>query len=159
MPQVSVNRTIDDQFGDSVSGVLPVYTPLSVWNLGTSCPDCEVHPDPALAFNHTWHDSSQFPGGAPVSLTLQFVGTAISVFCIVPPLAPNVISRYSLNYNLDGGAATGTFSLSPNSTTAFLYNVSVVALQALPNQAHTLSISTDDGINGSIFLFDYAVYT
>ncbi|KAJ7778747.1 hypothetical protein DFH07DRAFT_539291 [Mycena maculata] len=158
MPQVFLNRTIDDEFGDSVSGALPTYRPDSYWNVGTSCTICEVHPDPTLAFNHTWHDTSQLPGHAPVSVTLDFVGTAIYVFCIAPPITTNVVTLYNLNFTLDG-VRSGTFSYSPTSTTDFVYNLSVVSLESLANEPHTLLVSTDDSENGSIFLFDYAVYT
>ncbi|KAJ6500739.1 hypothetical protein C8R45DRAFT_79801 [Mycena sanguinolenta] len=160
MPQVISNRTIDDQFGDSVSGLVPTYNPPSFWKVGASCGSgCAVHPDPTLAFNHTWHDSSQFPNEAPVSVSLQFTGTAVWVFCIAPPITENVITSYNLSFTLDNGAHTGTFSYAPTSSSDFLFNVPVVSLPTLANTAHTLVIATDDSVDGSIFLFDYAVYT
>ncbi|KAF7359115.1 hypothetical protein MSAN_01253000 [Mycena sanguinolenta] len=160
MPQVISNRTIDDQFGDPVSGLVPSYSPSSFWKEGASCGSgCAVHPDPTLAFNHTWHDSSQFPNEAPVSVSLQFTGTAVWVFCIVPPLTENVITSYNLNFTLDNGKQQGTFSYTPTSSSDFLFNVPVVSLPTLANTAHTLVIATDDSVDGSIFLFDYAVYT
>ncbi|KAJ7144948.1 hypothetical protein C8R43DRAFT_891036, partial [Mycena crocata] len=155
---VFVNRTIDDQFGDSISGVRPTYSPASSWSPNSSCNGCLLHPDPALAFNHTWHDSSQFPGTSPVSLTLEFVGTAVYVYCIVPPITANVVTSYNLNFTLDG-ESRGKLSHTPTSNTEFVYNYSVLSLESLPNQTHTLLISTDDSDNGSAFLFDYAVYT
>jgi len=152
------NRTIDDQLGDLVTGVLPSYNPASSWKEGTSCGSaCAVHP--LRAFEGTWHDSSQFPNEAPVSVSLNFTGTAIWVFCIVPPITPGVITSYNLSYTLDNGAQNGTFLYTPTSTSDFLYNVSAVALPTLANTTHNLVISTDDSVNGSIFLFDYAVYT
>ncbi|KAJ7184507.1 hypothetical protein C8R46DRAFT_1208700 [Mycena filopes] len=159
MPQVISNRTIDDVSGDSVTGALPTYIPASSWRPGSTCPDCKVHPNASLAFDHTWHDNSQLPGRAPVSLSLDFVGTAIYVFCIVPAIQDGVVSRYSLNFSLDDGASQGTFLYIPTSSTDLLYNVSVVSLPSLDNKAHNLLVSTDDSVNGSIFLFDYAVYT
>jgi len=158
MPQVISNRTIDDQFGDSVSGVLPSYSPIRFWEAGASCSNCSVHPDPAFAFNHTWHDSSQFPGEQSVSVSLEFTGTAVWVFCIVPPITTNAITRYNLSFDLDDGAHRGTFLYSPTSSSEYLYNVPAVTLPSLPNTAHTLLIATDDSVDGSIFLFDYAVY-
>jgi hypothetical protein len=73
----------------------------------------------------------------------------------------NEITRYTdLSFNLDDGAHRGTFLLTPTSSSEFLYNVPAVSLPTLPNAAHTLSITTDDSVaDGSIFLFDYAVYT
>ncbi|KAJ7118945.1 hypothetical protein C8R44DRAFT_922769, partial [Mycena epipterygia] len=152
------NRTIDDQSGDSVSGVLPTYSPARFWQQGSSCTSCRFHPDPSQVFDHTWHDSSQFPGEAPVSLTLDFAGTAVYVFCIVPPITPNATTVYNLNFTLDG-VSHGTYSYSPTSSTEFMYNVSVLSLESLLNKTHTLLISTDSSVDGSIFLFDYAVYT
>ncbi|KAF7353825.1 hypothetical protein MVEN_01068100 [Mycena venus] len=63
-----------------------------------------------------------------------------------------------MSFSLDTGAHQGRFLYNPTSS-EFLYNVPVVSLPSLPNTAHTLSISTDDSTSGSIFLFDYAVYT
>ncbi|KAJ7611686.1 hypothetical protein FB45DRAFT_1037332 [Roridomyces roridus] len=86
-------------------------------------------------------------------------GTAIEVFCIAPPLTTNAITDYHLNFTLDGGTRHGTFSYAPSSSTQFVYNLSVVALQGLENVAHELVVSTDDSDVGSVFLFDYAVYS
>ncbi|KAJ7253311.1 hypothetical protein B0H12DRAFT_593544 [Mycena haematopus] len=177
MPQVISNRTIDDQFGDSVSGTLPSYNPAPFWKpvrypssdlslpdqseQGASCTTCagSAHLDPALAFDHTWHDSSQFPAEAPVSVSLEFTGTAVWVFCIAPPIMPGVITNYNLNFTLDDGAQQGTFSYTPTSNSDAVYNIPVVSLPSLANTGHTLVISTDNSVDGSIFLFDYAVYT
>ncbi|KAJ6457075.1 hypothetical protein C8R47DRAFT_174881 [Mycena vitilis] len=160
MLQVFANRTIDDQFGDSVTGVIPSYNPALFWKPGASCgSNCSLHPDPAVAFKHTWHDSSQFPASEPVSVSLDFVGTAVWVFCIVPPLLHNdTITRYNLSFSLDNGAHIGRFGYSPTGG-EFLYNVPVVSLPSLPNATHNLFVSTDDSVSGSVLLFDYAIYT
>ncbi|KAF7294608.1 hypothetical protein MIND_00997400 [Mycena indigotica] len=157
------NRTIDDNFGDLVTGLQPIYTPDGYWSFDSTCSSCVFRPDPKLAFNGSWHDSSQFVNTAPVSVTLSFSGTAIYVFCIVPPIIQGTISRYRLNYTLETIAATsktstmtGNFSLDPRSTTDYQYNVPVVSISGLDNTAHTLRVSTNDA---SVFLFDYAVYT
>ncbi|KAJ6606198.1 hypothetical protein DFH09DRAFT_896246, partial [Mycena vulgaris] len=152
------NRTIDDQSGDSVSGLRPTYRPAPFWSLNSSCDGCLFHPDPSLAFNHTWHDSSQLPGHDPVSVTLEFAGTAVYVFCIIPPITTNAVTSYNLNFTLDG-ISRGTFSQSPTSSTEYVYNVSVLSLESLSNKPHSLLISTDDSVDGSAFLFDYVVYT
>ncbi|KAJ7272834.1 hypothetical protein C8J57DRAFT_260268 [Mycena rebaudengoi] len=158
MPQTFQNRTIDDESGDSVSGAKPVYSPPTYWSLNSSCDGCKVHPNASLAFNRTWHDSSQLPGNGPVSITLEFTGTAIYVYCIVPPVIPGVVSLYNLNFTLDG-ADSGRFHFSPTSTADYLYNVPALSLPSIPNQKHSLVMSTDNSVDGSIFLFDYAIYT
>lgn len=55
------NRTIDDTYGDSVTGALPTYTPPVDWTAGQNCSDCLVAPrDLSQVLNGTWHDTSQF---------------------------------------------------------------------------------------------------
>jgi hypothetical protein len=36
------NRTIDDEFGDVVTGIQPVYQPASAWNFGPDCTKCNI---------------------------------------------------------------------------------------------------------------------
>ena len=74
----STNITIDDQFGDELTGQLVYYVPVnSGWQQGSQCPTCSLQPDPHLAYKGTWHDSkvgvsSDAPG--PYSFTLMFAG-------------------------------------------------------------------------------------
>ena len=122
----SVNVYIDDQTGDSATGVLPTYAPLSAWNQGAGCLSCAADPNTSQAHGGTWHDATYNPGKdfQPFGFTLQFngkflllisshlmvnhqynctVGTAISIFNIVQY---NVFS--SLNFSVDGNDA-GSF--------------------------------------------------
>ena len=65
------NRTIDDTNGDSATGVLPQYS--GSWNIGQNCPGCDLQPDPAGAFEGTWHDSTS--GSTDMhTVTLSFEG-------------------------------------------------------------------------------------
>lgn len=49
-------RYIDDQAGDSVTGVVPFYQ--GQWALGSNCPTCVLKPNPARTFMGTWHDTT-----------------------------------------------------------------------------------------------------
>lgn len=67
------NRTIDDQWGDSVTGALPVYS--ANWNYGPDCTVCQVVPSQSMAFENTWHDTtSTIPNTSGHSVTLGFTG-------------------------------------------------------------------------------------
>ena len=75
------NRTIDDNFGDSVTGALPQFE--GDWRTQATC-DCSVDLDSSKLFRGTWHgaiarqSSNQTP-----SVTLQFTGVAIYVFNVL----------------------------------------------------------------------------
>jgi hypothetical protein len=43
---ILTNRTIDDQYGDKLTGLLPQYSPSGVWNQGNGCVPCAIRPDP-----------------------------------------------------------------------------------------------------------------
>lgn len=74
-----VNVYIDDQTGDSATGILPTYVPPNSWNQGAGCDFCATKPDPSQALGGTWHDASYSPGGnsQPFDSTLQFNGMFI----------------------------------------------------------------------------------
>jgi hypothetical protein len=72
---ILVNRTIDDQFGDPITGTYPTYSPAEDWRPGANCSDCSVRPDVTKAFDGTWHDSTYYPGDAPRTVTVTFSGT------------------------------------------------------------------------------------
>jgi hypothetical protein len=68
------NRTIDDQTGDAVTGVLPVYQPADLWNYGPNCSACIVKPNAAQVNGSSWHDTTV--GQEDVrNITLTFTGT------------------------------------------------------------------------------------
>lgn len=69
------NRTIDDEFGDSVTGQKPVFLPNSpdVWQ-GQDCMVCKVHPDKTKAFNRTFNAATYNPKYGSISIGLNFTG-------------------------------------------------------------------------------------
>ncbi|KAJ6594424.1 hypothetical protein B0H19DRAFT_1095447 [Mycena capillaripes] len=155
---VVLNRTIDDVNGDTVTGFLPIYDPPAGWNIvfDNNCTICWVHPDSAQAFDHTWHDVTQQAGEDPYSVTLQFTGTSISFFGIVPNLVPGSNALINLTFALDGASVGNYTHIPDSSTTAMMYSVPMLSLAGLSNQTHTLVAKT---WSPSLFIFDYANYT
>ncbi|KAJ7906333.1 hypothetical protein B0H13DRAFT_1619514, partial [Mycena leptocephala] len=149
------NRTIDDTKGDPITGFLPIYAPESHWNLGTNCSGCLVQPDIGQLFDYTWHDTTQGDGGVSSSVTLNFTGTAIYLFCVVPNTIPFATTLVDLKFTLDG-ALIGTYTHIPGSSADILYSVPVLSSQDLNNEAHTLIAET---ASNSLFVFDFAMYT
>lgn len=156
-----VNRTIDDEYGDSVTGLKPQYSPPDVWNQGSLCEDCSIKLDSSHVLNGTWHDATQVDGDSVRSITMHFNGTAIYVHNV---LANTVVTSpvphlTSLLFVLDG-VQVGTFLHEPTSNTAYDYDVPVYTNESLENMEHMLEIRavTDPQIS-SLVLFDYAVYT
>ncbi|KAF7344110.1 hypothetical protein MVEN_01700800 [Mycena venus] len=151
------NRTIDDVFGDEISGALPIYTPSpNDWNIveNNNCSTCAVKPDPALAFNQTWHDVT-VPVGSTYSVILNFTGTAIYFFGIVPNTVPNADTIVNMTFVLDGASA-GTYTHLPNTSTTILYSVPMLSKEGLSNNTHTLVAQVQ---SSSLLIFDYAIYT
>jgi hypothetical protein len=72
----AVNRTIDDQMGDEVTGRTPDYQPAAGWWYGPGCEPCAVKPDAGLAHGGTWHDATA-NGDEVKNITLTFTGTSV----------------------------------------------------------------------------------
>ncbi|EED77922.1 predicted protein [Postia placenta Mad-698-R] len=149
-------RTIDDHYGDSVTGVVPVYG--NVWNYGPTCPGCMVQPNPELVFDRSWHDATAHPGDPePHDVTLTFTGTAIWVFCPMPGYISEWVTTFvNISFALDG-KADGTYT-SPGTGPDILYNITVYSKMGLPNTQHTLVITPQYDVNPSYIAFDYAMY-
>jgi hypothetical protein len=75
MPRAAlVNRTIDDTFGDSVTGQTPVYLPTTPW-AGPSCTTCAIVPNKSLAFDGTWTAATYNPNlFNNMNITFSFTG-------------------------------------------------------------------------------------
>ncbi|KAJ7479394.1 hypothetical protein B0H11DRAFT_1725553 [Mycena galericulata] len=146
------NRTIDDGNGDEVTGALPVYSQPDNWNVANNCPTCFVKLDPAQVFDKTWHDIT-VPAGTVASVTLNFTGTAIYFFGIVPNTVPSADTLVNLTFSLDGTFA-GTYSHVPDTSTEILYSVPMLSQDGLSNEPHTLVAQAQN-----LLLFDFAIYT
>jgi hypothetical protein len=51
----ATNITIDDYYGDSLTGVVPTYSPTNRWNVGNQCPGCWARPD----YKQPFHESER----------------------------------------------------------------------------------------------------
>lgn len=78
-----MNITIDDEYGDPLTGQQISYSPADAWQQGNDCTACTAKPTPASdAWNGTWHDASFNPSGtgtngAPgqiITASVQFEG-------------------------------------------------------------------------------------
>ncbi|KAI0354713.1 hypothetical protein OH77DRAFT_1404809, partial [Trametes cingulata] len=156
---LSVNRTIDDEKGDSVSGVVPSYSPIGSWSQGSTCEGCFIHLDPSQTFDGTWHDSTHTPGDPePRVITAHFTGTAVYVYNVLANTVPFTTTYTNIVFTLDGTSA-GSFVHVPTDSTDFQYDVPVFARDGLPNTDHTIVIEATGDTNSSLVLFDYIVYT
>ncbi|KZT18125.1 hypothetical protein NEOLEDRAFT_1080931 [Neolentinus lepideus HHB14362 ss-1] len=154
------NRTIDDQWGDSVTGILPTYLPANdTWQQGANCSSCYSRPNASLAYDGSWHDVSYIPGGpAPMVARFTFDGTAIYVYCILDNHS-NYTTLTNLTFRLDN-ETVGSYVHTPNALSpVFQYGVPVYSNTSIPNGAHTFELETDASDNGSVILFDYLQYT
>ncbi|PIL31265.1 hypothetical protein GSI_05963 [Ganoderma sinense ZZ0214-1] len=155
-----VNRTIDDEYGDSVTGALPVFGPdASYWHQGSTCSACHITPfiDKTQPFDGTWHDGTYNPDGPDLTISFSFTGTAVYVYNIVPNTIESTDTLENITFTLDGSHA-GTYVHNPDSTTVLLYRQVVYKSTNLDNKEHTV-VMRSSGLNASLILFDYAVYT
>lgn len=82
------------------------------------------------------------------------VGTAVYIFNIVRRL-----TLTNLNVTLDGSVAK-TYTIFPNITDEFMYNVPIFSVDSLADAEHTVTVTGFPLDNtGSLVLFDYAIYT
>ncbi|EPT00117.1 hypothetical protein FOMPIDRAFT_1123161 [Fomitopsis schrenkii] len=152
-----INRTIDDTYGDSITGLQVVY---SGWNTGQLCPGCAVQPDASATFEGSWHDTTSWNGDAPPSATMRFNGTAVWVYCILVNSGHRGVTIYTnASFELDGALA-GTYQHNPDpKEDQYLYNTAVFNKDDLSNTEHTLVITAENGPSPSLLLFDWAMYT
>ncbi|KAH9831188.1 uncharacterized protein C8Q71DRAFT_715813 [Rhodofomes roseus] len=151
-----VNRTIDDYLGDSATGARPVFSP--GWNYGPTCPGCYVQPDIALTFDRSWHDTTVSVYSVTTNISIEFTGTALWVYGIVPNYVRNANTLVNVSFALDGAPA-GNYTHQPSSSTEFFYNVTLFSTTALENVAHTLVMTPQGTAEASYLAFDWAEYT
>lgn len=160
-----VNRTIDDQNGDSVSGAKPTYAPsidpASNWTQGADCTSCFLLPnkviDVSQAFDGTWHDSTYHPGDPDHTIDAAFTGTAVYVFFIVPNFVQSTTTLVNVTFSIDG-SLYGLYEHIPDTSSTVLYNQLVFSTTDLVNTDHNIEIRAS-GSNASLILFDNTIYT
>jgi len=160
----SVNITIDDTYGDPVTGAQFTYSPADEWTAGQTCTSCTARPDPSEAYNGTWHDTSFFPSEetTPTNASISFKGTAVYVYCILYQTSSTSDAQSYMQFMLDG-EVLGSF-IKPESTSSgitYSYNYLVYANDQLPLQTYTFTLinGQQGGDSPALTLLDYLVYT
>ncbi|KAM5534419.1 hypothetical protein V8D89_011886 [Ganoderma adspersum] len=155
------NVTIDDEFGDEMTGLMPIYFPAEDWELGFACISCPINffetpLDMSQIYLSTWHEATHEAGGGETTITVSFTGTTVYVYHIVANSIPDVTTLTKLSFVLDGDVV-GEYDHTPDSSGTILYNVPVFVSTGLANTGHTLVIR-GEGLE-SLLLFDYVMYT
>ena len=75
----TVNRTIDSQLGDSVTGLLPIYSLAIDGGDTQACIKCTVKADVSQAFMGTYLAATYSPSLKSMGISMQFNGSS-SVF-------------------------------------------------------------------------------
>ncbi|KAM5539186.1 hypothetical protein V8D89_007059 [Ganoderma adspersum] len=158
-----VNVTVDDQFGDPVTGLIPEYSPKNgSWHIGSpseACPPaCNIGPsllDLTQINDKTWLDDTYWPSDGPATIKVHFTGSALYVFNILPNSVPGTTTYTNISFTIDGESA-GRFTRTPDSSSTILYNQLVYHNTALDYGPHTLVMTP---ANVTLILFDYLVYT
>ncbi|KAI0270583.1 hypothetical protein BC834DRAFT_521251 [Gloeopeniophorella convolvens] len=96
----------------------------------------------------------------PVSVQLNFTGSAIYLYCILPlglPPNPNSTPTFmNLSFTLDNQSAGSFLHTGAANTGGFQPNVSVFSRTGLADSAHTLLVNLGPD---SVFLFDFYVFS
>ncbi|KAH9922672.1 uncharacterized protein B0H18DRAFT_508440 [Fomitopsis serialis] len=151
------NRTIDDYYGDSATGVTPTYS--TGWNYGPGCSVCLIQPVPGETFDQSWHDVTASPTDpAPKIITLSFTGTAVWVYGVVPNYVASATTFVNVSFELDG-ESVGLYTHAPSQSTDYMYNVTLYSNTALANGQHTLVMTPQRESSPSYLAFDWAQYT
>ncbi|KAF8809964.1 hypothetical protein BYT27DRAFT_7187290 [Phlegmacium glaucopus] len=95
----------------------------------------------------------------PITVSFNFTGSAIYIFCIQPPVGAAVNgtpTNMNLSFTLDNQPSGTFFSPGNPGSTGFLLNQSVLSLSGLSDEPHQLVVNVGDD---SVFLFDRFIYT
>lgn len=175
----TVNFTIDDQLGDSVTGALPTYNP-SDFFIGNQSVTLGGTPTvPRKAFDGTWTIGSFGTGGnQSAQIDLTFNGMWLSRKAVFDPqelLLGTAVYVFGILVDTTGGFPTNVttvldsnppvnFEFNPTSNLVgaqFQFNASVYTNTSIPSGVHQLAIflQTDSNNQESQFLFDYVTYS
>lgn len=160
------NVTIDDTLGDEVTGQIPQYAPdgwIARSVSGAPCDLCTAQPDATRIYKGTWHDRSTLAlDQIPSTISMSFNGTRIYVYFILFNNIDTVNHNTRLRFYLDGSSypAQDFLHLGDPASEKYLYSQLVYDSLTLEPANHTLVVSSySNGTDGSLALFDRAVYT
>ncbi|KAJ3881116.1 hypothetical protein F5051DRAFT_398016 [Lentinula edodes] len=156
---------IDDEDGDSVTGLVPIYTPSNFWQQGDSCIVCLLAFDPTQMFHGTWHSITHQTPDPAATVEFNFTGISLDVYCLLPnfiledgPLE-DYTSTYNLSFALDGQPVGQSFTHKSDFSGVTQYNVSVLSLSNLSQVLHTFTMIGASTVDMLTIQFDYARYT
>jgi len=157
----STNRTIDDYYGDSVTGNKPIYT--EGWKYGPTCSTCTITPSVDSLFDRSWHEVTAFGNDPfPENVTISFNGTAVWVYCVVPNFlnhSTGAITTVNITFELDGKMEGFYLHEADGTNNSFYYNVTAYSNISLEAGEHTI-VMTPRGAAGATYMgFDWAQYT
>ncbi|KAK1235149.1 hypothetical protein PQX77_001634 [Marasmius sp. AFHP31] len=167
---------VDDHSGDELTGASISFLPSEAGFiegpcrgcLESWCQGCALEPDPSKAHGGTWRVANHFQGeNITKYLQFDFVGTAVTIYCIVPnlPSSPNLITQYAIDLRIDGGTPGNgktiyTHASESVSSEKYAYDVPVFNQTGLTNEKHTVMVMMMPGPDvDAVLLFDYATYT
>ncbi|EJD06284.1 uncharacterized protein FOMMEDRAFT_166512 [Fomitiporia mediterranea MF3/22] len=162
-----VNVTIDDTYGDPITGNQIVYSPSSAWQQGNGCGPCTAKPSPSSnAWMGTWHDATFNPNdtsvnnaiGQIINASVEFFGAAVYVNCILTRSASSPDGNTDLTFFLDDTEA-GVFQMSPNGDTTYHFNSTVFSMTGISNSSHTLRMESGLAGQKAMILLDSIIYT
>ncbi|CAA7270983.1 unnamed protein product [Cyclocybe aegerita] len=159
---VVLNRTIDDGYGDPVTGKMPIYfppsKPESPWNNQT-CGGCAIQPNLNMTHRRTYTAATYHPFLQNMSITLDFTGIAVWVFFINANNAGIAVTTMTLaNFTLDD-QPPHLFQHVPDMTrTDNDFDAVAYQQDGLTNTPHRLLISTT-GDSDAYVNFDFAIYS
>ncbi|KAL0580485.1 hypothetical protein V5O48_001555 [Marasmius crinis-equi] len=165
---------VDDEQGDSLTGAPVSFLPSEAgFSKGPSChgcseswcQGCSLQPDPSKAHGGTWSVSTHSKGDATAKyLTFDFVGTEVTVYCILPnlPSSSNIISQYWLDFRIDDilpPSSPAVYNHASDGSGTYMYNASVFHQAGLTNEKHTMMVRMMPVPDiDAVMLFDYATY-
>lgn len=158
---VRTNHTVDDENGDSLSGIKPVYSPPNAWKQGSQCThDCAVQVDGDSTVDRTWHYATYLAEAPlPYSMTVQFKGTAVYAYNVIANnVSADISADTNLTFYIDNDYVGRYIHIPLPDTMGVQYDVMVYMNQSLPHELHTFTMQAT-GPKRSLVLFDYIVYT
>ncbi|KAF9497111.1 hypothetical protein BDN71DRAFT_636784 [Pleurotus eryngii] len=154
------NITIDDQFGDERTLIVPTFIPVDDWIIGGI--GGSAIPNRSLAYNGTWRDSTHWIGTQATSVNFGFTGACLYVYCVALNLARGSELHAFADYKLViDGELVGRYTRITEETYGpqYVFNTLVYDNATLENKVHNFSVVLDSTEQPVFLLFEYAVYT
>ncbi|KLO13089.1 hypothetical protein SCHPADRAFT_382577 [Schizopora paradoxa] len=163
------NFSVDDSSPDPRSGAQIQYGVADQidsgtgWTLGEKCSACSAQPDPAQAFDGTWHDASSpaDQGKIPIA-SFNFTGIAVNVIGIIVSSTSETtgpMNNTRISFQIDDKHVDDYFHTATVGSDSYSYNVTFFAKSDLPNRLHNIVMSCGDGTKNSLCLLDKIIYT